>query len=666
MFEVPIFRPGFVMEKKNSQYCKRILIKNITTFTIFLLFCLSFSLTFAVSASPSNLTQRELDYITKKGTVKAISIDGGAPFFYKNSAGEIKGISINLLEEIASMTGLTFQYQLYDTVAEMLKIDADMVMGLSKEYMIPNFVLSLPYLHTETILYYNSSLNPNELDGKRYAMIIGGTVPVGIKEENVVYFNNREETFDAVNEGRADYGYANNYSLAFYMLQNEYNNIVTVPYGKESRAYCFGIVEGDENLLSIINKSLSAISESRMQTLILSAVSDVKKKLTFQKVLDTYWIEIFSLIALVIAVLSYAIHAKKNANKLLNLEIIKVKEQEEKIRQLSFHDSLTGLYNRRYLEEELSRLDVERQLPISVIVADVNGLKVTNDALGHSEGDKLLQKAAEVLKNACREEDIAARTGGDEFVIFFPQTTHDDIKQIAQRIHKHCLEKCQNVILGTLSIGYATKHNPDEDISDVIKKAEEMMYSQKLLESKGIRSRIISSLQTTLHEKGIETTGHEQRIVETSAKIGEKLRLTQQEMDNLSLLASLHDIGKIVVDERILKKPGKLTVKEKKEMEKHSEAGYRIAKSTHMLSDIAEYILYHHEYWDGKGYPHGLKGKDIPLLSRILSIADAYDAMTHDRPYKKAISKEEAIKELKNGSGKQFDPELVPLFISTL
>jgi len=655
------------MKKKKSQYRnKKILLKNISIFIISLLFCLSFSLTFAVNASSSKLTQRELNYIANRGPVKAISIDGAAPFFYKNTAGEIKGISVNILEEIASMTGLTLHYQLYDTAVEMLKADADMAMSLSKEYQMPNFALSLPYLHTETILYYNSSLNPNELDDKRYAMIIGGTLPVGIKEENAVYFNNREETFDAVNEGRADYGYANNYSLAFYMLQNEYNNIVTVPYGKESRAYCFGIVEGDENLLSIINKSLSAISESRMQTLILSAVSDVKKKLTFQKVLDTYWIEIFSLIALVIAVLSYAIHAKKNANKLLNLEIIKVKEQEEKIRQLSFHDSLTGLYNRRYLEEQLSRLDVERQLPISVIVADVNGLKVTNDALGHSEGDKLLQKAAEVLKNACREEDIAARTGGDEFILFFPQTTEEETIQIAQRIHQHCSEKCKNIIPGTLSLGYATKNNTGEDISDVIKKAEEMMYSHKLLESQSIRSRIISSLQSTLHEKDIETIEHSQRIAETSMKVGEKLGLAQQELDNLSLLASLHDIGKITVDESILKKPDKLTPRERKEMEKHSEAGYRIAKSTNMLTEIAEYILYHHERWDGKGYPHGLKGEEIPLLSRILAIADAYDAMINDRPYQKAISKEEVIEELKKESGKQFDPELVPIFISIL
>jgi diguanylate cyclase (GGDEF)-like protein len=654
------------MEKKYSQYRnKKILLKNILILITSLLFILFLSLASTIAQS-LELNQKEQDYIANRGPVKAISIDGGAPLFYKNSAGEIKGISINLLEEIATMTGLTFQYQLYDTVAEMLKADSDMVMGLSKEYQLPNFTLSLPYLHTETILYYNSSLNPNELIDKRYAMIIGGTLPVGIKEENVVYFNNREETFDAVNKGRADYGYANSYSLTYYTLQNEYNNIITVPISKESRAYCFGVVEGDDTLLNIINKSLNAISESRMQTHILSAVSDVKKKLTFQMFLDTYWKEIFILIVLVIAILSYTVHSKKRANKLLNLEIIKVKEQEEKIRELSFHDTLTGLYNRRYLEEELSRMDVERQLPISVIVADVNGLKVTNDALGHNEGDKLLQKAAEVLKNACRAEDIAARIGGDEFVIFFPQTTVEDVSEIAQRIHKNCVENCKTIITGTISIGYATKTNPQDDIEDIIKKAEEMMYRHKLLESQSIRSRIISSLQATLHEKNIETIQHAQRIVETTTKLGEELKLLQQDMDNLNLLANLHDIGKIAIDEQILKKSDKLTLKEMNEIKKHSEIGYRIAKSTQILSNIAEYILYHHEHWDGQGYPHGLKGEEIPLLSRILAIADAFDAMTNDRPYQKAISKEEAIEELKKGSGKQFDPELVPIFISIL
>ncbi|MFZ2330687.1 MAG: HD domain-containing phosphohydrolase [Atribacterota bacterium] len=653
------------MEKNNSQYCKRKLLKNIFISTISILFFFSFSTIFTI-AETLELTQEELNYIAQIGSLRAASIDGGAPFFYKNSAGQIKGISLNILEEIAFMTGLSFQYQLYDSLAEMLKVDADIAMLVSKEYQLPKFVLSVPYLNTETILYYNSSLNPNKLDDKKYAMIIGGTLPEGIKEENAVYFNNREDTFDAVNEGKVDYGFANTYSLAFYTLQNEYNNIVTVPIGKESRAYCFGVAEGDESLLSIINKSIEAISESRMQTLILSAVSDVKKKLTFQMVLGTYWKEIFSFIFLVIAILSYAFHAKKRVNERLNLEIIKVKEQEEKIRQLSFHDSLTGLYNRVYLEEELSRLDVERQLPISVIVADVNGLKVTNDALGHNEGDKLLQRAAEVLKNACREEDIAARTGGDEFVIFFPQTTEDAVQEIARRIHKSCTEKCKDIVPGTLSIGYATKHNSDENISEVIKKAEEMMYSHKLLESQNIHSQIISSLQTTLHEKDIETIEHVQRIVEISVKVGEKLGLAQQDMDNLNQLARLYDIGKIAVDEHILKKSDKLTPEEMSEIKKHSEAGYRIAKSNHTVSDIAEYILYHHEHWDGKGYPHGLKGKEIPLLSRILAIADAYDAMTHDRPYKKAVSKEEAIEELKRGSGKQFDPKLIPLFISIL
>ena len=158
------------MEKNNSQYCKRKLLKNIFISTISILFFFSFSTIFTI-AETLELTQEELNYIAQIGSLRAASIDGGA-LFYKNSAGQIKGISLHILEEIASMTGLSFQYQLYDSLAEMLKVDADIAMLVSKEYQLPKFVLSVPYLNTETILYYNSSLNPNKLDDKKYAMIM--------------------------------------------------------------------------------------------------------------------------------------------------------------------------------------------------------------------------------------------------------------------------------------------------------------------------------------------------------------------------------------------------------------------------------------------------------------------------------------------------------------
>ena len=254
----------------------------------------------------------------------------------------------------------------------------------------------------------------------------------------------------------------------------------------------------------------------------------------------------------------------------------------------------------------------------------------------------------------------------DEFAIILPKTPYDLAVAMCVRLNKLCDLHCNELIPKSISLGCATKVTAGEDLQKVIKEAEDKMYKHKLLVSRSIRNLIITSLESSLHEKSIETVDHALRLVETTAKVGKKLGLLQNEMDDLNLLARLHDIGKITVDERILTKPGKLTDQERAEIRKHSEAGYRIAESSQILSNIAEYILFHHERWDGGGYPRGLKGKRIPLLARILALADAYDAMTNDRPYRKAMEKSAAMDELKKGSGKQFDPALVPLFISVI
>ena len=348
------------------------------------------------------------------------------------------------------------------------------------------------------------------------------------------------------------------------------------------------------------------------------------------------------------------------------IDITETKKNEEKIKQLSYHDTLTGLCNRVCFREKLKETNDENKLPISIIIGDINGLKLTNDVFGHHEGDKLLKRAAQILKDSCRENDIIARYGGDEFAIVLPNTPYKHVEKICERIKESCNSKNQGVIPISISIGCATKETPEENIYNTFKTAEDRMYRHKILESKSMRNSILSSLETVLHEKDLETKEHASRLVETTAKVARFLGLQQNEMDDLNLFARLHDIGKIMIDESILKKCGNLTDDEYAEIKKHSEAGYRIAESSKEMHNIAEYILTHHERWDGKGYPHGLKEKEIPLPSRILSIADAYDAMTNGRSYRKAMSKKDAIAELRNCSGKQFDPEIVPIFISVI
>ena len=192
------------------------------------------------------------------------------------------------------------------------------------------------------------------------------------------------------------------------------------------------------------------------------------------------------------------------------------------------------------------------------------------------------------------------------------------------------------------------------------------MYRDKLLQSRSLHSSIISSMKTTLFEKSQETEEHAQRMIKLSRAIGKKMKLKDEQLNELELLSSLHDIGKIGIPDAILNKPGKLTKEEWVEMKKHPSVGYRIAKSSHELASISEYILYHHERWDGKGYPNGLKEEEIPLLSRILAVGDAYDAMTEDRSYRKAMTKEAAIEEIRTNMGKQFDPNITQIFIKII
>ncbi|TYT24084.1 diguanylate cyclase [Dictyoglomus thermophilum] len=352
-------------------------------------------------------------------------------------------------------------------------------------------------------------------------------------------------------------------------------------------------------------------------------------------------------------------------------EITEAKILEAEIRYLTFHDKLTGLYNRAFFEEELKRLDTKRQLPISIVMGDLNGLKLVNDAFGHNEGDKLLKGIAEVLKRSCRKEDIIARWGGDEFVIIFPKTPKDVVEKICERIKENCKKYNQETdknhpIPLSIALGYATKEKEDEEMTEILRKAEDRMYRNKLIEDKTFRDSIIRSLKNLLWENTFENEEHEKNIKDLVVKMSDILTLSDIDREALIFLSHFHDIGEIAIPKEIMKKPEKLTPTEFEKVKVHPETGYRIAITSHELAPIAEYILTHHEWWNGEGYPRGLKAEEIPLVSRIFAIADAYEVMTSGRPYKKAKTKEEAIEELRKFAGIQFDPKLVEVFINII
>lgn len=218
----------------------------------------------------------------------------------------------------------------------------------------------------------------------------------------------------------------------------------------------------------------------------------------------------------------------------------------------------------------------------------------------------------------------------------------------------------------SISLGASIKESVYEDIYDIFKEAEDKVYRQKLLQEKSIQSSIMYSLRTGLQAKSAETEEHTERVVQDAIKIGKKLNLEIAELDELTIVAQLHDIGKIGISEDILLKPGKLTEEEFEIMKTHTEKGFRIVQASSELKNVAQGVLSHHERWDRSGYPRGLRGEEIPLLARIVCVVDAYDVMTNGRVYKKAMSKIEAIEELKRCSSKQFDPNITRVFLECL
>lgn len=342
-----------------------------------------------------------------------------------------------------------------------------------------------------------------------------------------------------------------------------------------------------------------------------------------------------------------------------------VKTQEE-IRYLSYHDKLTGLYNRAFFEEELKRLDNDRNLPLSIIMGDINGLKIINDVFGHLAGDNLLKKISNILSSSLRKGDILSRWGGDEFIILLPHTSEKITKDIISRIKLKCEDNKSELQYGSISLGYGIKKSAKVEAMDILAEAESNMYRNKALESKQTRYNIISSMMDYLYYRKYEDKSRIDQIKTYLRKMAKKLNLPKEYIDNLICLAEFHDIGLVSVPKEILDKKDKLSDTDWKKIKNHPEAGYRIAKVTPELTHIANNILYHQEMWDGNGYPHGLKGEEIPFLNRIFSVVDVYYALTQDKPYRPSLTHEEAIDILKTNKGSSFDPELVDLFLKIL
>ncbi|MDD4295519.1 MAG: diguanylate cyclase [Ruminiclostridium sp.] len=341
------------------------------------------------------------------------------------------------------------------------------------------------------------------------------------------------------------------------------------------------------------------------------------------------------------------------------------KQKEAKIKYLSCHDTLTGLYDRRCFEENRTNLNNPDNLPLSVIFADINGLKMTNDIFGHSAGDELIKKSSEILKQACRQNDFVARIGGDEFIIFMPKTTKGDAEKILNRIKFGFMDARIEAIKCSISLGLDTKISPEHSLDEIVTNAENAMYKDKTMNRKSINKGIIDTIVQTLHTRSPKEKQHSINVSDLCFKLGSALHLPETEINKLKRAGYLHDIGKIVLEESILTKDF-FSDEEREKIRQHSVVGYRILNLFDETLDLAEHVYSHHEKWDGTGYPRGLEGEQIPLISRIISVVENYDRMMVRGRVPLEERKQAVLEIIKKGAGTQFDPQIVDKFVQMM
>ncbi|MFA6627404.1 MAG: HD domain-containing phosphohydrolase, partial [Bacilli bacterium] len=338
------------------------------------------------------------------------------------------------------------------------------------------------------------------------------------------------------------------------------------------------------------------------------------------------------------------------------------KQKQIEIEFLSTHDGLTQISNRHYFVQKMETLDCPYHYPLGVFMADMNGLKLVNDVFGHQIGDEALKIIADIFKQSFRSEDVVARVGGDEFAVILTNTTYERMLSRKTLIQSRISDASVENVPLSIAIGFHLKTSLDQPMDEIVKSAEAAMYEDKRQISRVYHQKLIVTFKKNLYHQYPQEQIHAEKTFEYCKRLIECCDLSPEDVRQLDLASQVHDIGKIFIPKPIYQKPDKLTMAEYKVVQSHANQSYQMLKNAQTYEFVADIVFHHHERWDGHGYPRGLKGSEIPLLSRILAIADAMAAMTRDRPYHKKIKEKQAINELKLGSGTAYDPQIVAKF----